>query len=168
MVSKTIQINFFPIIYPLFNMDWKLALFILVLLFLIWKLCGTETEKLRGQSRSDQFAVEGIKFNPTSFGSPSPATLQVDTAEDTGDSSSGYLRANFTPKIQLNHPENAHQAWRPGRGGNWSPWRHERGNTYYYWYDAPHKSPGYECLDACYHRYDRVGCTNACRNIFNV
>lgn len=88
------------------------------------------------------------------FAPESPLRLQVDTRK-MGDESAGYLRANFVPNYL-------------GRGGNWTPWRHERGNTYYYWYDAPQKTPGFECLDACYHRYDRVGCTNACRNIFNV
>lgn len=105
--------------------------------------------------------------------------VELQTHTDYPDDSRGFLRANFSsqrnpydrnsPGMYYTMPENVakRREVRP-RGGNWSPWRHERGNTWYYWYDAPHKSPGYECLDACYHRYDRVGCTNACRNVFNI
>lgn len=84
----------------------------------------------------------------------SPVRLQI--SEDIDHESKGFLRANFTPTPA--HP----------RKGNWTPWRHESATTPYYWYDAPHKTPGHECLDSCYHRYDRVGCTNACRNMFNI
>lgn len=138
----------------------SLELALVVILLLVLMVCFTKP-------------VETFKARASAL------SLQESSATEPTRSGDVNLRANFAnrSRVELQERSDARtyrekgqlrMRFTPQKSGNWSPWRHEQPNTPYYWYDAPHKTPGFECLDACYHRYDKNGCVNACRNIFNT